>query len=705
MRERAVLAVLAVALMVAGVVQGLTIAHAASSLARARPVVAMKQSGVDMAGLDRGVGVPQSLFQFANGGWQRDTDLPTGRTELSTFSDLADRSLDAQRALLEDARDHPTEALDHKLGDFYASCLDTAHRDQLRATPLGPDFAAVDTLATPDDVLRYLGSMQRGDLSDPVKIEIRSDPHDPTDNVAVASEGQLTLPGPDYYLAGDPKKAQVREAYRGYVAKMLALAGTAGGDAAAAAVLDLETKLARTQEPAQGAAATDNTADVKLNMRDAKARTGLDFKAYFATAGMDDIHQIVISRPAYFSGLTQLVATVPLPEWKAYLRWRLLSDAAPYLSSDFVTTQAQFANTELGVPPNGLEPWRRGVACVNAGMGEAIGQLYTNRYYSEAADKRVNRMIRRVVDAFRNCLDNASWLSPATKDAARDKLGRLTIKIGHPHFLRDWSLLQVRRDDLIGNLRRAAELETTRDAAKSGRRVNPGDWDITAQTVETGYDQTRNEITFPAALLQAPVFDVNADDAANFGALGALVAREISRGFDEQGHLYDAGGNTRDWWTPTDSAAFAAKTQPLLDRYNGLTVAGKHVNGQRTMRENVADLSGLTVAFKAFQAAQAAPKAEGGGQSPVLDGFTGAQRFFIGYAHLWRSKESDEAARQALDTDPHSPGQLRTDAVVNNLDEFYTTWNVKPGDPAYLPPEQRIHLWSPQSASVQILHQ
>jgi predicted metalloendopeptidase len=329
-------------------------------------------------------------------------------------------------------------------------------------------------------------------------------------------------------------------------------------------------------------------------------------------------------------------------------------------------------------------------------MGEALGQLYTNRYFSEEAEKHAGRVVRTIVAAFRRSLEAADWLSPAAKDAARDKLTKLVIKIGRPHFMRDWSLLPVRRDDLIGNLRRSAELETTRDAAKSGRRVNPGDWSITPQTVSASYDQTRNEITFPAALLQPPVFDVNADDAVNYGAMGALVAREISRGFDDQGHLYDADGNFHDWWTPPDAAAFAAKTGPLVDRFNGFSVAGGDVNGQFTMRENVADLSGLTVAFAAYQAAQAAPKAEGGGRSPVLDGFTGPQRFFLGYAHLWRSKKRDDAATEALINDPHSPSQFRTDAVVNNLDEFYTTWNVKPGDPAYLPPQQRTRIWSTQ---------
>jgi predicted metalloendopeptidase len=692
MRQYAVLAVAVAVLMVASIVQVLTMAPpAAPGIVQAGPAVAVKPSGVDLAGLDRSVSPSDSLYGFANGGWLRNTDVPSDRDEVSTFTDLADRALNAQHALLEQARDHPADYLSRKVGDFYASCMDTAHRDQLKAAPLRPDFAAVDQLATADDVLRYLGTMQRGDLSDPVNIEVRPDPHNPANNIAVASQGQLTLPGRDYYLGDDPKHVLARTAYRDYVATMLALAATPNPGAGAAAVLDLETKLARTQAAAAGPNADFNY--TKLSVRDAKARTGMNFKAYFEASGMDEVHQVVIPQLGYFSGLSDLVGAVPLPEWKSYLRWRLLSDAAPYLSSDIVRTQAHFLRNVLGGPAGDLEPWQHGVACVNTGMGEAAGELYSNQSFSEAADKRAGRIVHNIVKAFRTSIDRADWLSSAAKDAARDKLARLTIKIGHPHFLRDWSLLEVRRDDLIGNLRRAADLETNRDSEKTGRAVTAGDWNSLPQTVSTGYDEAHNEIVLPAALLQAPIFDVNVDDAVNYGAMGALLAREISRGFDDQGHFYDGGGNKHDWWTPADAAAFASRIKPLAQRFNGFTVAGNHVDGQLTSRENVADLAGLSVAFKAYQAAQTAPKAEGGGQAPVLDGFTGAQRFFLGYAQLWRSKQRDDASRHALSTDPHSPAEYRTDAVADNLDEFYPTWNVNPGDPAYVSPQQRIRIW------------
>jgi putative endopeptidase len=434
MGQRAGVAAVLVAQLVAGVIVGCAQVPAVSSemvgaSAGVGPSagVAVKPSGVDLAGLDRGVSAAESLFGFTNGAWLRNTDLPPGRDEVSIFSDLAGRAEDAQRALLEEAQTHPADETSRKLGDFYASCMDTVRRDQLKAAPLGPDFAAVDRLATADDVLRYLGGMQRGDTSDPVTIEVRSDPHNPTDNIAVASQGQLTLPGRDYYLGADPKNVQARDAYRGYLAKMLTLAATPDAGAAAAAVLDLETKLARIQAVTQDQDV--NAAYTKLSVRDAKDRTGLDFKAYFEASGMDDVHQVVIARLGYFSSLNELARTVSLPEWKNYLRWHLLSDAAPYLSSDFATTQSQFVSTVLGGPPSSSEPWRRGVACVNTGMGEALGQLYTNRYFSEAADKRAGRLVRNIVAAFRNSIDTVDWLSPAAKDAARDKLARLTVKI------------------------------------------------------------------------------------------------------------------------------------------------------------------------------------------------------------------------------------------------------------------------------------
>ncbi|MGI8817486.1 MAG: M13 family metallopeptidase [Pseudonocardia sp.] len=652
-------------------------------------------SGLDLAGMDRSVSPSDSLFEFANGGWLHATDIPPDRAEVGTFSDLRVHVEDQLHGVVDDNQASPDSDTARKMGDLYLSCTDVARRDQLKATPLDPDFAVIDRLATPDDLVRYLGALQRTDFSDPIELGVRPDNRNSAVNITVAGQGNLTLPDRDYYLAADPMNVGVRDSYRAYAAKMLTLAGRPGADADAAAALDLETRLARIQ---QGTAANRDplAAYNKLNVADAQARTGLDWKGYLTAYGMAEVKELVIAQPSYFSGFSELVRTVPMPAWKGYLRWHLLSDFAPYLSSEFVDTQFEFTNKVLGGPERNRELWRRGVACVNAGMGEALGELYTKQYFPADAKKRVDRLITNVVAAFRTSIDTLDWMSPATKAEARDKLAKLTVKTGYPYWYRDWSLLEVGRDDLIGNLRRASDLEARRDVTKLNQPAKTGEWDdhVTPQTVNAVYNASRNEITFPAAILQPPFFDVNADDAVNYGALGAVIGHEISHAFDDAGRQYDGAGNLRDWWTPADATAFGAKTNALVNRFNGFVpLPETHLDGKLTLGENLADLSGLSVAFKAYQAQLAAPAESGGGPSPVLDGFTGPQRFFLGYARLWRVKQRDPALRQSLRTDTHSPGRFRADGVANNLDDFYPTWDVKPGSPSYLTPAQRIRIW------------
>ena len=658
------------------------------------PTDALRTSGLDLAGIDRGVSPGDSLFQFANGGWVSDTDIPPDRAEVGTFADLRVHVEDQLRGVAEDAEKNPDGDTARKVGDLYASCLDTDRRDQLRTTPLNGDFDAIDKLATPDDLVRYLGTLQRYDQSDPIRVVLRPANELSAANVAVASQGDLTLPDREYYLNPDPKNAAVRDGYRGYMSKMLGLAGTPDPDAVAASALDLEVKLARIQWTGlqnQDPVATYN----RFSIADAQAKTGLDWNSYLDSLGLDNAHDLVIAQPSYFSGFSGLVRSVPLPEWKNYLRWHLLSNAAPYLSSDFVDTQFDFASKFLGGAERKRELWRQGVSCVNAGMGEALGELYAKQYFTADAKKRVDRMVGNIVASFKASIDTLDWMSPATKTEARNKLAKMVVKTGVPHWWRDWSLLEIKRDDLIGNLRRAGELEARRNHDKLGDADEAGQWsDITPQTVNSTYNAVRNEVTFPAALLQPPFFDPAADDAVNYGAIGAVIGHEISHAFDNQGRQFDSAGMLRDWWTPADAAAYQTKAKALVDRFNGFqALPDTKVDGRRTLGENIADLSGLSVAYKAFLAQQAAPSAEGGGRSPELDGFTGSQRFFIGYARLWRSKLRDTALRQSLRTDIHSPGRFRSDAVVNNLDDFYTTWDIKPGSPAYLSPDQRIRTW------------
>jgi predicted metalloendopeptidase len=602
---------------------------------------------------------------------------------------LSQRAEEDQRTLIEGAESSngaPDGSNQRKIGDLYASFMDTARLDQLKATPLAPYFAAVDQLNTPTDLIRHLGDIERFNASDPISIGVTQDAKDATHYVTEASQGDLGMPDRDYYLSPDPKMAAIRDKYRAYVAKMLTLAGQPDADATAGRVLALETELARAQwtnVQNRDAVASYN----KFTVTSATRSTGLDWADYLAAAGMTQ-PDLVISQPSYFSTLSGLLTSVPLDTWKQYLRWNLIRDHAPYLSQDFVDARFDFVGRTLGGRQQNRERWRRGITAVNTAMGEALGQLYVGRYFTPAAKQRADTLVQNILGAYRTSIDNLDWMSPPTKVAAKDKLAKLAVKIGYPDKWKDYGSLRVDRADLIGNLDRAARLAYQRDLDKLGKPVDRGEWFMTPQTVNAYYNPSMNEIVFPAAILQPPFFNANADDAVNYGGIGGVIGHEISHGFDDQGRHYDGDGNLREWMAPADIAAFTAKTQALVAQYNGYApLPGTHINGALTLGENIADLSGLTVANRAYVASL------GGKQPPVLDGFTGAQRFFLGYAQIWRSKERDESLRDSLLTDPHSPGQFRTNGVLPNVDAFYQAFNVHVGDSLFRTPQDRIHIW------------
>ncbi|HEY9415428.1 MAG TPA: M13 family metallopeptidase [Pseudonocardia sp.] len=656
-------------------------------------------SGLDTAGFDRAVRPADDLYRYADGTWLRNTPIPPDLSGVGSFTTLSLQSQAEQRTLIETAaksagtnagddsnRDSGVQANARKIGDLYASFMDTAHLDQLGATPLRPYFDAVDKLASPADLTRYLGDSQQFGASGPIGLGVGQDAKDATRYVADAGQDGLSLPDRDYYLSTDPKMAAMRDQYRAYTAKMLGLAGVPDPDATAGRILDLETKLAQaswTNVQNRDATATYN----KFSVADAAGATGIDWAAYLEAAGIHE-HELVIDQPPYFKALGDLLNTVPLDTWKQYLTWHLIQDHAPYLSSRFVDTRFDFVGKVLGGREQNVERWRRGVTAVNSAMGEALGQLYVDKYFPDQAKKRADALVHTIIDAYRSSIDGLDWMSPPTKAVAKQKLDKLAVKIGHPTVWKDFSKLVINSGDLVGDLDRAARWEHQRDVAKLGKPVDRGEWFMTPQTVNAYYNASMNEIVFPAAILQPPFFDARADDAVNYGAIGSVIGHEISHAFDDQGSKYDPDGNLRDWWTPADAKAFAAKTQALTAQYSGYSpLPGAHVNGQLTLGENIADLSGLTVAQRAYQASlQRKP-------APVIDTFTGDQRFFLGFAQIWREKVRDESLRTSLLTDPHSPGEFRCDGVVVNVDAFYTTFGVKPGDKLFTPPEQRVHIW------------
>jgi len=651
------------------------------------------RSGLDLTGFDRAARAQDDLYQFTNGAWLRDTQIPPDLSEYGSFSMLAQRSEADQRTLIEQAGGQgegdapaPAEGNPRKIADLYASFMDAARLDQLKAAPLMPYFATVDQLHTPADLVRHLGDNQRFDGSNPIGLSVRHDANDATRYITEVSQSGLSLPDRDYYLSSDPKQAGVRAQYRGYMAKMLTLAGLPDPDGSASRILDLEIRLAQAQwnrVRSRDAVATYN----KFNVAEATRATGLDWANYLAWAGISQ-PDMVIAQPSYFTALGGLLTSVPLDTWKQYLRWHLIEDHAPYLSSDFVNTRFDFVGRVLGGKQQNKERWRRAVTAVNNAMGDALGQMYVQKYFAPEAKQRADGLVQNILAAYRGSIDKLDWMSAPSKAAAKDKLSKLSVKIGYPRIWKDFTSLRITRDDLIGNMDRANQLEHQRAVDKLGKPVDRDEWFMNPQTVNAYYNPSMNEIVFPAAILQPPFFDAAADDAVNYGAIGAVIGHEISHGFDDQGRRYDGDGNLRDWMAPKDAEAFTAKTKALVAQYNGYSpLPGMHVNGALTLGENIADLAGLTVAHRAYQASLAGhPAAE-------LDGFSGDQRFFLGYSQVWRTRERDESMRTSLFNDPHSPGVFRTNGVVINVDAFYQAFNVQPGNKLYRDPKDRIHIW------------
>ncbi|MBV9012729.1 MAG: M13 family metallopeptidase [Pseudonocardiales bacterium] len=646
-------------------------------------------SGLLLSGYDRQVRVEDNLFQLANGQWLRTTRIPTDRTRYGVFDALSEQAEQNLRTIIEDsaARHGAPGSPDQQIGDFYASFMDTARLNALGASPLKASLERIDALAKPTDLVRYFAEGAATGTPSPITLSIDQDARDAAAYLPDVSQSGLTLPDRDYYLRADPTFVTIRDQLRAYVARMLGLAGIAHSDAAVSRVLAVENRLAQVQWSAaqeRDATATYN----KFTVADATARTpGLDWRAYLNTAGVHST-DFVVAEPSFFTALGSALTTLPLADWRSYLKFKLIDGLAPYLSNDFVTAYFEFHGHDL-IGQQEMSPrWERGVKAVNHAMGDLLGQRYVQRYFPPNAKQRTDALASKLVAAYRSSIDGLSWMSAATKAQARDKLNKLQVNIGYPTKWRDYSTLRVVRDDLVGNVLRAAQLDYQRDLDKLGKPVDRAEWLATPQTVNAFYSASRNEITVPAAILQPPFFDATADNAVNYGGIGAVIGHEISHAFDDQGRKYDGNGNLRDWWTPEDLQRFTARTAALVTQYSAYEpLPGVHINGQLTLGENIADLSGLTVAFRAYQLSL------GGQPAPVLNGFTGEQRFFLGWAQVWRSKIRDQQLREQLLSDPHSPSEFRVNGVVSNVPAFYSAFDVKQGDKLFRPPDQRVTIW------------
>lgn len=654
------------------------------------------RAGIDRQTFDSNVRVQDDLYRFVNGAWLDTMQIPSDKSNYGAFTALADISQKRIRELIEEAANSENEpgSVADKIGKFYNSFMDLPRINQLSVNPLRDELEKIDAVSSKAELLKLFGELQIIGAGTPVAVFVSVDNKDSTRYLTSTIQSGTTLPDRDYYLDDDAQKQDAREELVLFVDKLFELAeleATQPGQQ----VLDLETKLAEVQW-------------ARVKLRDANARynkyavdelkdlTGdFDWKLLFASVGLADIEEINVMTPSYFEAFAKLFEEVDLETWKVYLKFQLLDSYAPALSEPFVDAHFRLHQQVLGGVSEQQARWKRGVDATAGGgagdfgvLGEAVGKLYVEKYFKPEAKARMEELVDNLLKAYQISINDLSWMTDETKVKAQEKLSKFTTKIGYPDKWRDYSNLEIKEDDLVGNLIRSARFEHDRMVSKLGQPVDRDEWGMTPQTVNAYYNPTKNEIVFPAAILQPPFFNPSADDAVNYGGIGAVIGHEISHGFDDQGSKYDGDGNLNNWWTESDAEAFKSLTDRLVAQYGDYSpLPGKNVNGQLTLGENIADLSGLSIAFKAYKLSLE------GQPSPEIAGWSGEQRFFLGWSQVWRRKYQEAEMIKRLLIDPHSPSAFRANGPVANIDAFQEAFDLKPGDKLYKSDEERIQIW------------
>jgi putative endopeptidase len=662
-------------------------------LASAGVQAQQKISGVDTANIDPSVRAQDDFFVNLNGKWLAKTEIPSDKSSWGSFEKLDDDTKPQLRAIIEAAAANPDKANGtdaQRIGDFFASYMDEAKLEQLGLNPLRAELDRVAALKDKKDIPALIAHYNRFSVTAPYGFVIHQDNKDSTKYVADIVQDGLSLPDRDYYLKkSDKKMAETLAKYQQHVTKMLALAGNKNAAADAKAIVALETELAKIQwtkvELRDPVKAYNKVPLAKL----AKLAPGYDWTTWLNDTGIaGKVDYIIVSQPSFVTGFNKVLNKTPLATWQAYFQWQVIHASAPYLSKDFALENFAFYGTVLADVKEQQPRWKRAVNATDGALGESLGKLYVEQHFPAERKARMEALVKNLLEAFKQSITTLDWMSPATKEQAQAKLAKFTTKIGYPNKWRDYSKLVVAKDDLVGNMQRSHEFDYLKELNKLGKPIDRDEWGMTPQTVNAYYNPELNEIVFPAVILQPPFFNADADDAVNYGAIGAVIGHEISHGFDDQGAQYDGDGNLRDWWTKADHKNFAAKTKMLVKQYNAYSpVKGYSVNGELTLGENIADNSGAAIAYKAYLISL------NGQPAPVIDGLSGEQRFYMGFGQVWRSKIRDAQQIVYLKSDPHSPDQFRANGTVRNQPGFYNAFGVKPGDKMYLAPKDRVIMW------------
>jgi putative endopeptidase len=649
-----------------------------------------KKKYIDPANMDQSVKPGQNFYYYANGSWLKKNPVPASKTRWGSFDELREESSRRLRILLEDASKNSSDPKLQKVGDFYLSGMDTANIETLGYAPIRADLQRIEALNGPVDFLKEL-IMERtqGMGSGLLAVGIGQDRKKVDQYIPSVGQGGISLPDRDYYLKNDTRSTTIRNAFRDHLGKMFALTGEDAATAArhADAVLRIETALAKAQYARVELRDPYKTYN-KYAVKDLATLTpGIDWSWMLDQAKIKGADSIIVSNPNYLRTVDVLLSALPMDDWKTYLKWNLLNNTAAYLSADF--RKQDFRLRQVLTGQKEMTPrWQFVSGLIDQQLGDQLGQLYVSKYFKPEAKQRMLDLVNNLQETFANRIKGLSWMSEATKVRALEKLNAFTKKIAYPDKWKDYSSISIAKGDLLGNVRHAAQWRYNEMVGRMGHTVDRTEWGMTPPTINAYYNPSNNEIAFPAGILQFPFFDFGADDAVNYGGIGAVIGHEMTHGFDDSGRQYAANGNLTDWWTKGDADMFKSRADEVVAQYNAFTVLDTvHVNGKLTLGENLADLGGLNMAYEAFT------KTKQFQEGKKIDGFTPQQRFFLSWAQVWRSNSTPESLAQLVLTDPHSPGEHRANGPIVNMDAWYQAFNIQPTDKMYKAPEARTRIW------------
>ena len=648
--------------------------------------------GFDPEDFDASVRPQDDFYAYINGRWLSATEIPAEWSSYGVMQILYEETEQQLRELIEEAvnRERKSDGSEiQKIGDLYASFMNEPLAETLGIEPLEAEFDRISKIRSHADVIRYMGHALAIGIQVPINFYIDANAADPSQNLAYIWQDGLGLPDRDYYLSDSENLAEVRQKYATHIENMFALAGWPDGTSAARQISGLEERIAQEHWSRVQNRDRERIYTNKFDIESANALSPkFDWASFLEIGGFGTPNEFVIAQTDYFSKLGAIIHDTPVAEWQTYFRFKALKSFAPYLNDRIVQEDFDFQRRVLRGQQEIRPRWKRGVRIVNGGLGEALGRTYVKRHFPPDSKQRLDTLIENLRLAFRQSIDELDWMSVETRKAALTKLEKFTSKIGFPEKWRDYTALDIKADDLVGNVQRFRNYEHDRQVGKLEKPVDRTEWGMTPQTINAYYRATMNEIVFPAAILRPPFFDPEADDATNYGSIGAIIGHEFSHGFDDQGRKFDGDGRLMDWWTESDAVEYETRSAGLVAQYDEYEpLPGQNINGELTLGENIADLAGLIMAYRAWRILQS------GSDTPAVEGFSGDQRFFIGYAQSWRAKQRPEYLTEMLLSDPHSPSRYRVIGALRNMQEFYAAFDVAEGDAMYLPDNERVKIW------------